>query len=155
VQFLEGNDPKVRKFLGRVRVWMKDFAHKNMLLPDEEAEDDVLLVYLEMAVDDFNNATMPRTSFLFSNFPSYAILLYGTVIQALTGEGLLQIRNRLNYTDGGLTVASSDKGGDYSAVVQQLAAKYERMKQDLKIFLNTEQGFGNVPSEYATVDFFY
>ena len=155
MQLLDGNDPKVRTFLGRVRSWMKDFAHKNRLLVDEEANDASLLVYLEVAVDDFNNTTMPRTSFTFANFPSYALLLWGTVIQALTGEQLLQIRNRLNYTDGGLTVATSDKAGDYAAVIQALLMKYERQKQDLKVFLNVEDGFGGIPSEYSTVDFFY
>ena len=155
MQFLDANNPNVKTFVGRVRRWMKDFAHKNRLIPGEEADDDSLLVYVEVALDDFNNATMPRTSFTFANFPSYAILLWGTVIQALTGESLLQIRNKLNYTDGGITVAASDKAGDYAAVAQQLMVKYERQKADVKTYINAEEGFGNIPSEYATVDYFY
>ena len=155
MQLLDGNDPRVKKFVGRVRTWMKDFAHKNQLIVGEEADDKALVVYLEMAIDDFNNATTPRTSFRIDNFPSYSLLVWGTVIQALLGESLLQIRNRLNYTDGGITVATSDKAGDYAAAVQQLAVMYEQKKRDVKTEWNVDQAWGNVPSEYATVDFFY
>lgn len=155
MQLLDANNPRVKTFLGRVRSWMKDFAHKNRLIPGEEADDKSLLVYLEMALDDFNNATQPRTGFSLDDFPSYAILVWGTVIQALTGETLLQIRNRLNYTDAGLTIGTSDKAGDMASVIHSLTAMYEQKKQDLKVSLNADGAFGGVPSEYATVDFFF
>jgi hypothetical protein len=134
---------------------MKDFAHRNQLIVGEENDDAALLVYLEMAIDDFNNATTPSTNYTLDNFPSYSVLVWGTVIQALMGESLLQIRNRLNYSDGGLTIATSDKAGDYAAAMQQLAVVYEQKKRDVKTQINVDMGYGNVPSEYATVDFFY
>lgn len=155
MQLLTANDPGVKQFLGMVRSYMKDYAHKNRLLSDVEADEPALLVYVQMTIDDFNNASTPRTSFLFSNFPSFKILLLGTVIQALLSESLLQIRNRLNYSDGGLTISASDKAGDMLGVMQGLVQEYERKKTDMKIMINAEGAFGGVPSEYATVDFFY
>ena len=156
MQILDGNDPRVKKFLGRVREWLKDFAHMNDLLPGHMASDGNLLVCLEIALDEFNKFSMPPTSFGLENFPSYAMLVYGTTIHVLISEALLQMRNRLNYTDGGLTIADSDKAGDYMSAVQALRGMYNAQKNDLKMFLNAEQAYGDgVPSEYATVDFFY
>ena len=63
MQLLNGNDPRVKKFIGRVRSWMKDFAHLNDLLPDRMASDGNLLVCLELAMDEFNKFSMPPTSF--------------------------------------------------------------------------------------------
>jgi len=156
VQIVDGNSPRVKKFLGRVRSWMKDFSHKNELLADRMADDENLLVCLEMALDEFNKFSMPPTNFGLEDFPSYALLVYGTTIHALISEAMLQMRNRLNYTDGGITVATSDKAGDYMSAVQALRAMYTAQKTDLKMFLNAEQAYGDgIPSEYATVDFFY
>lgn len=135
---------------------MKDFAHLNDLYEDRMADDGNLLVCLEMAIDEFNNFSMPPTNFGLENFPSYACLVYGTVIHALISEAMLQMRNRLNYTDGGLTIADSDKAGDFMAAVQTLRTMYNQQKADLKMFLNVEGAYGDgVHSEYATVDFFY
>jgi len=156
VQLVDGNSPRVKTFLGRVRSWMKDFAHKNDLYEDRMADDDNLLVCLELAIDEFNKFSMPPTNFGIENFPSYACLVYGTVIHALISEALLQMRNRLNYTDGGLTIADSDKAGDFMSAVQALRSMYNAQKADLKMFLNIEGAYGDgVHSEYATVDFFY
>lgn len=155
MQLLDSNDPQVKTFLGRVRTFMKDFSHKNRLIPGVENDDKTLLVAAELTIDDFNNASTPRTGFTFSTFPSFKILLYGTVIQALMSESLLQIRNRLSFSDGGLTISASDKAGDMSAIMQPMVAEYERKKADLKIMLNAEDAFGSVPSEYGTVDFFW
>lgn len=156
MQLVDGNNPRVKKFLGRVRTWMKDFSYKNDLLVDRMSDDDNLLVCLELALDEFNKFSMPPTNYGLENFPSYALLVYGTVIHALISEAMLQMRNRLNYTDGGITVATSDKAGDYMSAVQALRQMYHMQKNDLKTFLNAELAYGDgIPSEYATVDFFY
>jgi len=152
---LDPNSPLVHKVMGRVRTFLKDFTHKNTLLVGEESSDDELILYLELAIDDFNNAHTPRTNFGLANFPSFALLLWGTVIQALLSESILQIRNRLSYSDGGITVALSDKSPDLANAAQGLIVNYERKVEDLKKQLNAEAAFGNVPSEYGTVEFFF
>lgn len=149
------NDPITHKVIGRVRTFLKDFAHKNRLIVGEESTDDELMLYLELAIDDFNNAHTPTTSYRLNNFPSLSILIWGTTIQALISESFLQIRNRLSYSDGGITVALSDKSADLANAAQGLIVKYERNVEDLKKQLNAEDAFGNVPSEYGTVEFFF
>jgi hypothetical protein len=152
---LDRNDPGVHKMIGRVRTFLKDFTHKNRLIVGEESSDDEIMLYLEMAIDDFNNAHTPRTNYGLKNFPSFVILLWGTAIQALTSESILQIRNELNYSDGGITVALSNKAPGLAAAAQGLMVNYERKIEDLKKQLNAEQAYGNVSSEYGTVEFFF
>ena len=153
--FVDPNSPVAHKMIGRIRTFMKDFVHKNRLIVGEEASDDEIIVYLELAVDDFNNAHTPRTTYTLSNFPSFAILLWGSIIQALTSESLLQIRNDLSYSDGGITVATSNKAPAMMLAAQSLMVNYERKVEDLKKQLNLEQCEGGVPSEYGTVEFFF
>lgn len=152
---VDPNNSVTHKMIGRVRTFMKDFVHKNRLIVGEEASDDEIILYLELAVDDFNNAHTPRTNYTLNTFPSFAILLWGAVIQALTSESLLQIRNDLSYSDGGITVALSNKAPAMMQAAQGLMMNYERKVEDLKKQLNLEQGDGGVPSEYGTVEFFF
>lgn len=135
-------------FNGRVRLYLRDFAENNRLIRGEETSDIMLDLHRELAIEDFN--TTPHvTNYKLTNFPSMYLLLLGTVIQVLRSAGLLQSRNRLNYNDGGISVAVSDKAGDYQSWIASMLNEYERKKRELKIAINLTGAFGNVPSEYV------
>lgn len=139
-------------FNGRVRLYLRDFAANNRLIPGEETDDMMLDLAREIAIEDFNT-TPPFTNYTLANHPSMSILLQGTVIEVLRSAGILQSRNRLNYNNGGITVAVSDKAGDYQSWIASFLNVYERKKRELKIAINITGAFGFVPSEYSFSNF--
>ena len=69
---------------------------------------------------------------------------------------MLQIRNHISYSDGGISVAKWDKAQTYMGFLQMLKAGYEEKKTRLKVALNIENAWGGAaPSEYAVVNGWY
>jgi hypothetical protein len=138
-------------FIGQVRDYMRDFPEYNALLDGEETSDGLISLCADLAADDFTNTMPPIGNFQVENHPSLYLLLLGTVIQILRSAGILQARNNLNYSDGGLTVATSDKAQIYRAYAQWIITEYEHKKRNLKISLNAGAAYGGVRSEYSWV----
>jgi hypothetical protein len=139
------------KLIEFVRVYIRDKEELNTLLDGKESNQLDINVAILMAIDDFNNTPPLIGNFKLVNFPSMALLVWGTVIQLLITSGILQSRNKLNYTDGGINVAVSDKADDYRAWIGNLASFYVNGKSNLKIARNIEGGFGGSRSEYSTI----
>lgn len=134
------------------RLYMRDFRQFNALIDDEETPDSIMDLCISLTVDDFNT-TPPNTGFDIVNFPSKYLLLIGTVIQVLRSAGILQSRNRLNYSDGGITVSTSDKAPEYQAWIDRMQREYEDKKKRLKRSLNAEAAYGGIFSEYSYVNY--
>jgi len=132
----------------RVRMFLRDHQILNKLIKGNETNDTQLRVHLEDALDDFNFTPPLLGKFTFDSIPSKRLLVRGAVIEALTSAGILQSRNRLNYSDGGITVQVSDKAQEYMAWLERLVVDYESKKTQLKKTLNAEQAFGGIHSEY-------
>ena len=139
----------------QVRVFLSDFPHKNRLLGFEESDKDDIELAIDLSIDNFNNAEVPQTLFDLSSFPSLKILIYGAVIELLQMKGISYSRNRLNYSDGGVQVAINDKAPEYMNWARAMTATYDRLVVNKKISMNAESAWGGVPSEYATVDYWY
>ena len=141
----------VEGLVDAVRTFLRDFPEENRLLPSVESSDPYIRLCIAMIVDDFNR-TPPVTNFRLNSFPSYYLLIIGSVIQVLRSAGLKYSRNRLNYNEGGVQVATSDKAGDYQSWIASFFNEYERKKRELKIAINLRQAFGSMPSEYVFLD---
>lgn len=128
---------------------MRDKASLNALLEGEETSGVEIDLAIDLAIDDFIETPPPVWTGGFDDFPSFSILLYGTVIEVLNGAGLLQSRNELNYVDGGISVKTSDKTLLYQRWLDRFETRYERMKIRWKKNRNLESCYGGVPSEYA------
>lgn len=139
-------------FNSRVRLFLRDFGEFNRLISGQESSDMMITLAVEYALEDFNT-TPPFTNFSLTNVPSLSVLMDGTIIRILRSAGILQSRNRLNYNDGGVTVAISDKAGDYQSWIASFVNEYERKKREVKIAQNIIGGFGFVPSEYSFSNF--
>ena len=61
-----------------------------------------------------------------------------TVIALIESVGLLQTRNHINYSNGGLNVGVNDKTPMLMNWLQYYKASTEQMKQRVKIALNIE-----------------
>ncbi len=153
--FFVSNRIALEQFVGNVRAYMRDYPELNRLIKGEEHSDRLIAFAAIDALDDFNS-TPPMTQYQFTNFPSKALLLRGTVITLLESIGLLMTRNHLNFSDGGIQVGVSDKTPLIQSWIQLFTNKYEQKKDRLKIALNIEGGWGGgVNSEYLWTSGFY
>jgi len=135
-----------------VRLYLRDLREFNTLIDAEETPDSIIDLCIQLALDDYN-VTAPLTRFSIDNFPAPSILFKGTIIETLRSAGLLQSRNELNYSDGGITVASSNRAPSYQRWIEHFQKDYEDKKLNHKIFLNAQNAYGGIHSEYLSVNY--
>ena len=83
------------------------------------------------------------------HYQSFA--LRGTVVGLLQSVGILQTRNHLQFSDGGISVGVSDKAPMLMQWIRDFQSKYEQEKVQKKISINIAsllQGGVGVHSEY-------
>lgn len=138
------------ELVAMLRAFLGDTPEENKLIPDKEISDDKLKLALTMALDEYNN-TPPFEARTFLTFPSLTIIIHGGAIQALMMAGIVQTRNYLNFSDGGIQEVISDKGPAYQGWIQNLVGKYQQEALNLKTALNMERNFGVIGSPYGNV----
>lgn len=139
-----------------LRLFLNDTPELNRLIRREESDDARLDLALAMAVDDYNITTPLLGSVTVSQMPSLYLLVYGAAIQVLRSAGILQSRNELAYSSGGVSVRIFDKTQLYQSWIAQFVAEYERKKQNYKISLNINSAMSaGVASEYSVLNYFW
>lgn len=142
-------------FVNQVRTFLRDYKELNRLIAGEESSNRQIVWAICDALDDFNS-TPPFTRFTLFDFPSKSLLIRATVISLLESIGLLQTRNHLSFSDGGLQVGISDKTPFIQSWLQLFTNKYEEKKMRLKVAYNIESAWGGgIFSEYRFVNGFY
>lgn len=146
---------RLAQYVQMTRAFMRDYAELNRLIQGEEHSDRLIAWAVLDALNDINS-TPPLQSFSLDSFPSPYLLLRGTVISLLESVGLLQTRNHLTFSDGGIQVGVSDKTQLIQSWIQLFQNKYEEKKNRLLVALNIEGGWGGgVSSEYLWTNGFY
>jgi hypothetical protein len=146
---------QIDEFANAVRVFMRDYKELNRLIAGEESSNRQIVWAICDALDDFNT-TPPFTSFGLNTFPSRSLLIRATVITLLESIGLLQTRNHLSFSDGGLQVGINDKTPFIQSWLQLFKNSYEEKKTRLKVAYNIESAWGGgLSSEYRFVNGFY
>lgn len=137
-------------------MFLNDTPELNRLIRRQESDDPKLDLALALAVDDFNITSPLISTYRVETFPSLYMLIYGATIQVLRSAGILQSRNELAYSSGGVSVRIFDKTQNYQSWIAQFVAEYERKKQNYKISLNVAAAMaGGVSSEYALLNYFW
>jgi len=137
-------------------MFLNDTPELNRLIRRQESDDPKLDLALALAVDDFNITSPLISTYKVETFPSLYMLIYGATIQVLRSAGILQSRNELAYSSGGVSVRIFDKTQNYQSWIAQFVAEYERKKQNYKISLNVAAAMaGGVSSEYALLNYFW
>lgn len=158
---IPGATKAFEQFVGHVRMYMRDHAALNRLIEGQETNDRMIAWSVMDAMTDFNGTPPLIGALSFEQFVTYnlgSLLKTGTVIKILESVGLLQTRNHLPFSDGGLNVAVSDKTPLIQSWIQLFSAKWETEKQQVKIALNIESlldGGGGVVSEYFSISGWY
>lgn len=139
-----------------LRLFLNDTPELNRLIRQQETDDPHLDLAIALGVDDFNITSPLLSTYRVETFPSLYMLIYGATIQVLRSAGILQSRNELAYSSGGVSVRIFDKTQNYMAWIAQFVAEYERKKSNYKISLNVMNALaGGIPSEYAMLNYFW
>ena len=140
------------QYLGMLRKFLRDIDELNKLLDRKESSDNQLQLALDMALDDWNMTPPILYPVTYESVPSPNLLIRGATIQILTSAGILYSRNKLDYSDGGITVRVSDQTQEYLAWLNMIVNDYERKKLELKKFYNIAMCWGSVYSEYSQIN---
>lgn len=151
---IPGVSPVMQAFVQLVRLFLRDHAELNRLVAGEESTDRQIMWAVIDALADFNG-TPHLTGYTLEELLEQGqqnLLLRMTVISVLESVGMLQTRNQLNYSNGGITVGVNDKTPMLMNWLQYFRATTDQMKQRVKVALNINQILGansvGVHSEY-------
>ena len=135
-----------------------DDPEKNILnKKTSRYSDDKIIKLFNRAMQDINGG-QPRTQFTIYDFVTRydtALLVDGAVIFSLISEGILQLSNKVDYSDSGLSIALFNKSQEYQGWSGFLLQSYMQAKAEFKAaYLGTNQPsiFYGISSEFGYYD---
>lgn len=153
--------PAFRSFVRMVREYMRDHAELNRLTAGQESTERQIAWAVLDAIADFNGTphftNMSLEEMLQRNL--HHLLLRMTVVSLIEQVGLLQTRNHINYSTGGINVGVNDKTPLLMQWLQYFKSFTEQQKQRVKVAINIEGILGpsnsGVFSEYWAINSSY
>lgn len=140
LQGVEGMSDTFKAFVAMVRLYLRDHAELNRLIAGEESTDRMIAWAVLDAVDNFNG-TPHFTNFSLEELlmrNQRSLLLRMTTEALLESVGLLQTRNHINYSDGGLNTGVNDKTPLIMNWLQYYRSFTEQKLQRVKVSINIE-----------------
>lgn len=140
LQGVNSSSDALKSFVQTVRLYLRDFAELNRLIAGEESSDRMIMWAVMDAMSNFNG-TPHFTSLSFEDLlqkNQQHLLLRMTVEALIESVGLLQTRNHINYSDGGINVGVNDKTPLLMNWLQYFRSYTEQLKQRVKVALNIE-----------------
>lgn len=146
---------ELNSIANQVRLFMRDYPELNRLISGVESSNRQIVWAMMDTLDDFNT-TPPFTSLSMDQFPSRSLFVRGVVCSLLESIGLLQTRNQLTFSDGGIQVGISDKTPYIQSWLQVFRNQYEEKKMRMKVAMNIENAWGGgIFSEFRFINNFY
>lgn len=130
----------MRAFVQMVRLYLRDFEELNRLVAGEESTDRMIAWAVLDAISNFNG-TPHFTSVSLDellNLNQQHLILRMTVEALIESVGLLQTRNHINYSDGGINVGVNDKTPLLMNWLQYFRSYTEQLKQRVKVAINIQ-----------------
>ncbi len=154
-----GYSEDVKAMIVIVRSFLRDHPPLNKLVAGEESTDRQIAWAVLDAVSEFNG-TPPRSYLSLSQILEEGqqyLLVRMTVSSLMESIGLLQTRNHVNYSVGGLNVGVNDKTPLVMNWIQTYRNLCEQKLLRVKIAINIESalGFEGVASELWAVNIAY
>jgi len=159
LQGIPGVGPSTAYFVQLVRGYLRDFPELNRIVSGQESSDRQILWAIFDALSDFNGTPPFLGDISMDDMlakSQHALLLRMTTISLIESVGLLQTRNHINYSNGGISVGVNDKTPMLMNWLQYFKSTTEQMKQRVKVSMNIEGILGatnrGVNSEYWSVN---
>jgi hypothetical protein len=148
---------RMNELVAMIRLYIRDFPELNRLIKGEETSNRMIAWAIIDALDDWNTTPPFIGNASIMNFPSISLLREGAVIRILESVGLLQTRNQMSYSDGGISVSVSDKTPLLMNWIQMFRQSYEQKKDRMKASMNIEMGMAGTGtfSEYFVINGIY
>ena len=140
LQGIVGMTDTTRAFAQMVRLFLRDFAELNRLIRGEESSDRMIAWAIIDAISNFNGTphfTSLTLDDLLAKNQHYLILRL-TTEALIESVGLLQTRNHINYSNGGINVGVNDKTPLLMNWLQYFRATTAQRVQQVKVALNIE-----------------
>lgn len=161
LQGLPGVTPAFRSFVQMVRAYTRDYPELNRLIAGEESTDRQIAWAILDAVSLFNGTPhfqgLLLDDLLMQN--QHALMLRMTTICLIEQVGLLQTRNHINYSTGGINVGLNDKTPLLMQWLQYFRGFTDQLMQRVKVAMNINGILGpsnsGVFSEYWAVNCTY
>ena len=155
---IPGTSETFNAFIQTVRLFTRDHPQLNRLVKGEESSDRMIAWAILDFLSDFAGTPPPLGYFALDDlfelhYQSFA--LRGTVVALMQSVGILQTRNQLQFSDGGISVGVSDKTPMLMQWIRDFQNKYEQEKVQRKVSLNIASllvGNSGVPSEYFFIN---
>lgn len=141
---IPGASETTKHFVQMVRLYLRDYSELNRLIAGEETNDRMIAWAVMDAVSDFNG-TPQFTNFTLDELLDkqlHSLMLRLTVIAIIESVGLLQTRNQLNYSTGGINVGINDKTPLLMNWLQYFKGVTEPKKTQVKVAMNIESILG-------------
>ncbi len=136
----------------RIRRYTKDRTELNRLIAGQEANDEDIMGAIDMCFSQFNNIPPFIGRYDFNRPPPLYLLIKGTTIFLLEMKGLLESRNALPFSDGGLSVPNS-RTAETTAWLDRFVSSYMNDLLNYKKSVNIEQSWGtSLSSEYSIIN---
>lgn len=147
----------MNQIVAMVRLYLRDFPELNRLIKGEETSNRMIAWAVIDTLDDWNTTPPFIGDASLDSFPSMSLLREGTVIRVLESVGLLQTRNQLQYSDGGISVSVSDKGPMLMQWINMFRQSYQQKRDRMKASMNIEQGMSGTGTftEYFVINGIY
>lgn len=145
LQGVQGMSDSMRSFVQTVRLYLRDFEELNRLIAGEESTDRMIAWAVLDALSNFNG-TPPFIGKASLDdllaLDQQHLLLRMTVEALIESVGLLQTRNHINYSDGGINVGVNDKTPLLMNWLQYYRSYTEQLKQRVKVAMNINSILG-------------
>lgn len=155
LQGVQALSPIMQQFVQVVRLYMRDHPQLNRLVAGEESSDRMIAWATMDALSDFNGTPPLIGTFSLEALlqrDQQALLLRMVTCSLLESVGLLQTRNHVNYSNGGINVGVNDKTPLIMNWLQYFKGTTEQMKQRVKVTFNIEQILGpNNPGVHSEI----
>lgn len=137
---IEGMSDSMKAFVSAVRTYIRDYSELNRLIAGEESNDRMIAWAILDAISWFNGTphftNMSLDDLFMKN--QQALLMRMTTVTLLESVGLLQTRNHINYSNGGLNVGVNDKTPMIMNWLKYYKASVEQRMQQVKVAINIE-----------------
>lgn len=138
------------------RIKMGDDDPERNILNKKMAQysDNKIVALIKSALSDINS-DYPITNYTLVDFYKMGqddLVIWGAMIFAMMGEGILQLRNQVDFSDSGLTIAMFNKSPQYQTWAQFLSQMYFQPKKEFKsavIPSSYGSGFIGIGSEFG------
>jgi hypothetical protein len=149
IEVLEG---LIDNFRGKM---FDDDPEKNILIGKKnQYTDNKIISLLNITMNDINSG-WPKTNydlFQFVNLIDNDMPVDGAIVFALMGEGVLQLRNQVDYSDSGLSISMFNKTGLYQSWAGIYLQDYMAQKKEFKstvIPRSENSGFYGIGTEFG------